>query len=265
MGATPLPGRARQRGGDCIAQPGMAVGDDHVHPGQAAGDQAAQERQPARAVLGGNDVQAENLPLTVGVDAGGDQGVHRHRAAALTHLLSQRVDPHEGIRAAVQRPAAELLHHAVELGGHRRDLRLGQAGDAHRLGQLLHPPRGDAQQVAGGHHRGERPLRSASLVQQEVREVRAGPQPWHGQLDRPGPGVPRTGAVAVTGVDPLAADLAVAGAAQLLDLGVHHPLRELADHRPEQVRARCGEGVFQVLPSSGHNVIDGHFVPFMLI
>jgi len=41
----------------------------------AAGDQPAQERQPAGPVLGGGDVQAEDLPVAVGVDAGGEQGV----------------------------------------------------------------------------------------------------------------------------------------------------------------------------------------------
>jgi len=53
----------------------VAVAGDHLHAGHPAGGQAAQERQPSRAVPGGGHVQAEDLPLAVGVDAGGDQGV----------------------------------------------------------------------------------------------------------------------------------------------------------------------------------------------
>jgi hypothetical protein len=65
------------------------------HAGQAAGDQAAQERQPPDAVLGGGHLDAEDLPLAVVVDAGGDQGVHVHCPPALADLLRQRIDPHE--------------------------------------------------------------------------------------------------------------------------------------------------------------------------
>ena len=36
-----------------------------VVPGQAPGDQAAQERQPAGAVLGGDHVEAEHLPVAL--------------------------------------------------------------------------------------------------------------------------------------------------------------------------------------------------------
>jgi hypothetical protein len=63
MRTTPLPGRAGQHCGDRVAQPVMAVGGDQLHAGQAAGGQPAQERQPARAILGRGDVQAEDLPL----------------------------------------------------------------------------------------------------------------------------------------------------------------------------------------------------------
>ena len=58
--AAALPARARQRRGDRVDEPGVGVGGDQLHAGQAARDQAAQERQPGGAVLGGDDVQAED-------------------------------------------------------------------------------------------------------------------------------------------------------------------------------------------------------------
>jgi hypothetical protein len=115
----------------------VAVGGDQGHAGQAAGDQAAQERQPPGAVLGGGDVDAQDLPLAVGVDAGGDQRVHVHRPAALADLLSQRIDPHERVRAAVERPGPEALHHLIQLRGHHGHLRLAQPGHPQRRGELL--------------------------------------------------------------------------------------------------------------------------------
>jgi hypothetical protein len=59
-----------------------------------------QERQPSRAVLGGGHVQAEDLPLAVGVDAGGDQGVHVDGTAALADLLGDRVASAGRVRRA---------------------------------------------------------------------------------------------------------------------------------------------------------------------
>ena len=139
---------AGQGGGDRGDQAGVRVGGDQHHPGQAAGDQAAEERQPAGAVLGGGDLEAEDLPVPVGVDPGGDQAVHQHGAAALAHPQGQRVGLHEPVRPGVQRPGPELLHRAVQALGQLRHLALGQALDPQRLGQLLHPPGRHAQQVA---------------------------------------------------------------------------------------------------------------------
>ena len=54
----------------------MRVAGDQPDAGQAAGDQVAQERQPARTVLGGGDLQAEDLAVPVAVHPGRHQGVH---------------------------------------------------------------------------------------------------------------------------------------------------------------------------------------------
>ena len=59
----PLPGGAGQHRGDRVHQAGVVVAGHQLHAGQAAGDQAAQERQPPRAVLGAGHVDAEDLPV----------------------------------------------------------------------------------------------------------------------------------------------------------------------------------------------------------
>jgi hypothetical protein len=53
VGPAALPGRCGQHAGDRVPQALMAAGGDQGHAGQAAGGQAAQERQPAGAVLSG--------------------------------------------------------------------------------------------------------------------------------------------------------------------------------------------------------------------
>jgi len=172
MGAAPLPRRSGQGGADRRGQTRVGVAGDESDAGQAAGDQVAQERQPARTVLGGGDLQAEDLAVPVAVHPGRHQGVHVHHPAALADLQHQRVGGHERVRALIQRPGPKRLHLLVQLPGHHADLRLAQPSDAELLDQLLHPPRRDTEQVAGRHHRGQRPLRPPATLQQPVREVR---------------------------------------------------------------------------------------------
>ena len=62
-----------------VDQPGMGVGTAQRHPRQAAGHQATQESQPTGPVLGTDNVQAENFPLTVGVHSDRRKVVIRHR------------------------------------------------------------------------------------------------------------------------------------------------------------------------------------------
>ena len=73
----------------------MGVGDDELDAGQAASDQGTQEREPAGAVLGRGDVDAEDLAVSVAVDADRDQRVDIDDSAALADLLGQGVDPDE--------------------------------------------------------------------------------------------------------------------------------------------------------------------------
>ncbi len=180
-------------------------------------------------------------------------------AAALADLLGQRVDPHKRVRPGVQLAAAEAGHHLVQFSGHEADLRLRQRRDTQRGGQLLHPPSRDPQQVAGGHHRGQRPFRPPPVLQ-EPRVVRALAQLRDRQLDGPGPGIPLPQPVTVAAVHTLGGDLPVAGVAADFDIGVHHPLREPLDHLSEHIRARRLQRLLEPAAGNRHNVTDGHFV-----
>jgi len=107
----------------------VRVGGDQRDPGQAAGGQVAEEPQPPRAVLGGGDLQPQDLPVPVPVHPRGEQRVHVHHPAALADLQDQRVRRDERVRADVQRPGPERLYLGVQIPGHLADLGPGQPGD----------------------------------------------------------------------------------------------------------------------------------------
>jgi hypothetical protein len=214
----------------------MRIADHELDTGQAAGDQPAQERQPPGPVLGGGDVEAEDLPVPVGVDPGGDQGMHVDHPAVLADLDRQRIDPHERVRPRIQRPLAERGDLGVEVRGHLRDLRARQALDPELLGEALHPPRGHAEQVGGGHHGNQGLLGAAAVSQQPVREERARPQLRHGELDGAGAGVPLAGPIPIALVGPLRTALSIVGATDLVGLGGHHRVGERRDHLAHQIR-----------------------------
>lgn len=200
--------------------------------------------QPA-PVLGGGDVQAEDLAVTVGVDADRDQCVDVDDPAAFADLLGERIDPDERVRAGVQGPVAEGCDLIVQVLGHRADLGLGQLGDAEGLGELLDSAGGDPEQVGGGDHRDQGLFGPATSFQQPVREVAALPQLGDGELDGPGAGVPLARAIAVAMVDSFLADLPVFGVAEGVGFRRHERVGERLDHRAQQVRTRRGEIVFR--------------------
>jgi collagen type II alpha len=214
----------------------VGVGDDQLHPGQAAGDQPAQKRQPPGAVLGGGDIQAEDLPVPVGVDPGRDQRVHVHHPPGLAHLHRERVHPHERVRPLIQGALAERADLGVEVGGHLADLRAGQRLHPELFGEPLHPPRADPEQVGGGHHGDQGLLGPAAVSQQPVGKERALPQLGHRELDGPRAGVPLPSPVAVAPVRPLLAALTPTGAADLVGLGGHHRVRQRGDHLAQHIR-----------------------------
>jgi hypothetical protein len=166
--AAALPGRAGQGRPDRGDQPVVGVGGDQRDAGQAAGGQVAEEPEPAGAVLGGGHLQAQDLPVSIGVHARGNQGVHVHHPPALTHLEHQGVRGHKGVGAGIERAAAELRDLGVELGGHHADLRLRQASDPEGVDELLHPPGGHPEQITGRHHRGQCAFGPAAALEQPV-------------------------------------------------------------------------------------------------
>jgi hypothetical protein len=100
----------------------VRVAGDQFDPGQAAGGQRPQERQPARPVLGGGDVDAEDLAVALGVHASSDQGVHVDHPTGLSDFEDQRVGGDERVRAGIQRSGAKRFHGGVEFLGHHADL-----------------------------------------------------------------------------------------------------------------------------------------------
>ena len=143
----------------------MGIGGDQFDPRKAAGGQRPQEGQPAGPVLGGGDVNPEDLAVALGVDPDRDQRVHVDHTPLFTDFEDQSVGGHEGVRAGVEGPGAERFDRGVELFGHHADLSLRQAGDAEGCDEFVHPPGGDPEQIAGGHHGGQRPLGAFATLQ----------------------------------------------------------------------------------------------------
>src|SRR5205814_5106608 len=67
--AAALPGGAGQRRGDRVDEARVRVRGDQAYTGEAAREERAQEGEPAGAVLGGDDDEAERLAEAVPVDA----------------------------------------------------------------------------------------------------------------------------------------------------------------------------------------------------
>jgi len=108
-------------------------------------------------------------------------------------------------------------------------------------------------QVALGRHRHQGPLRPPPRLQQPVRGVAAGAELGDGQVDGPHPGVPGPLPEAVAGVHRLRAPLALAGAAEGVDLGAHQGPGEARDHFPQQV----GVSRLHLLAEPGQRVHAG--------
>ncbi|GJF32771.1 hypothetical protein KNE206_54710 [Kitasatospora sp. NE20-6] len=121
-------------------------------------------------------VRPDRLPDRSGEGGEGEQ--------VLADLPGQRVDPHERVRALVEGTVTELGDPLVQVFGHLGHLGLRELGDAQALGELLHPPGRDAEQVTGGDDADEGLLGPAAALQQPAVEVRAGADPRDCQVDR---------------------------------------------------------------------------------
>jgi hypothetical protein len=240
-------------------RPGWAS-ENQRRAGQAAGDQATQEREPPGAVFGGNHVEAEHLTVAFGVDPDRDDDGDVDDAAALADLLGHRVEAHIGVGPAIEWPVPERRHLRVELGGHPADRALRERLDAEGLHQPLDTSGAHAAHVALGHHCDQRPLRTPAGLEQPARVVAALPQLRDRQIDRTHPRVQLAGPVAVAAVDPLRAHLAVAGAAEHVDLGSHQPLSEGSHHLSQQIAALVALEVLAQPLERVHRVGDCHRV-----
>jgi hypothetical protein len=178
---------------------------------------------------------------------------------ALADLEHQRVRGEERVGDLIEWAGTEVGDLGVEFGGHGRDLCVAEPGDAEGLDQLLHPPSGDPEQIAGGDHRGQRAFGPAAALEQPVREVGPGPQFGDDNIQGAGAGVELAVAVAVADVDPVRARLTVGRAADRVGLGGHQSVDERGQHLPQQIRRRSRQLIVQETgrvdtARSGHRV-----------
>lgn len=112
--------------------------------------------------------------MAVVVHPGREQHDRVDHAVTFTDLHRQRVGGHERERAGITNGSvAEVLDDGIQVGGHARDLGLRQAVDAEGLDQLVHAARGHASEVAVGHDRDQRGLRTLAALQEPLGEVGA--------------------------------------------------------------------------------------------
>ncbi len=260
MGAAALPRRAGQNTGDRCLEPFVRVGDDELHAGEATRHEGTQERAPPGAVLGRDHVDAEHLSVAVCVHPDRDNDRHVHDAARFADLLAERVQPHIRVRASIQRPVPERIDARVEALSELTHLRLRQARDPHRLGDVFHPARRNALHVALRDDRDHRLFRPPSRLQQELREVAALPELRDRELDRAHPRIPGAVPIAVPTVRALRASFPVPRVALRLRVRRHQLLRERSQHRPDQIRIRLRQVLAQPLQRV-HHVRDCHRAP----
>ena len=158
-------------------------------------------------------------------------------AAALADLLGQRVEPHVGVGAGIQRPVAER----------RRPRRRGSWPSATpALGRSPRCPASGPCPRPGGWRRPARstrpppppaPARPAGAAPTATPGSSCPPAASGSPVDRAHPGVELAGPVAVAAVGPLRGPLAVAGVAHHVDLGRHQPLGER--RAPSHAADRC--------------------------
>jgi hypothetical protein len=193
----PLPASSGQDRGDGVDQALVGVGDDEGHPGQPSGHQTPEEGGPAGSVLGGDEVNTQDLPVSIGVHPGGHHHGHVDDPASLSDLLGEGVHPDVGVGTGIEGSVAKGGHRLVQGLRQLGDLGLGDPGDPHRLHHVVDPAGGDPFDVALGDHGHQGPFRPPSGLDQPVRKVTAGPELRDGQVDGAGPRVPAPGSVAV--------------------------------------------------------------------
>lgn len=234
--AATLP-RCRQYLRDRGLDSAVVVGDDQLHATQAAVGQAAQEGLPERLSLRGANIHAQHFAPAVAVHAHGDDHRDADDASLLPDLHIGGIDPQ--VRPiAFDGTMEERIHAGVDLLAQPRHLALGDAGAAHGLHQVIHRPGRDALDVGFLDDRGQRLLGHPPRLK-ETRKVAALAQLRDLQLDRPGPGLPVTLAIAVALSQTVRVFRAIAGSRAGAHLQFHQPLAGKPDHLAQHVGVRA--------------------------
>jgi hypothetical protein len=151
----------------------VSVADDQLHSAQPAVAQTAQERGPEDLVFAVTHVHAEDLPVPIGGDTGGDHDRPGHDPTLHPSLDVGRVEEHVGEGGVVQRPVAERRDLLIKLGADARHRRLRHARvDAERDDEIVDLPGRGAVHVGLHHHRPQGLIDAAARLEQ-AREERA--------------------------------------------------------------------------------------------
>ena len=101
----------------------MGIRGDQADAPKAAGEKRAQEREPGRPLLGGDDVEPERLAVAIAAHGHRVHDPGAHGAAAFAAPRLERVEHQVGVGPLRKRPGAELLDELVEQRA-RRETRL---------------------------------------------------------------------------------------------------------------------------------------------
>ena len=178
-------------------------------------------------------MQADDLALAFGVGGHGDYRRDRDDPAALALLEVGRVEPE--IRPfAGKRAVEEGVDPVVDVLAQLADRALADAGQPHRLHQVVDAPGRDAADPGLLDHRHQGLLRRLSRLE-ERREVAALPQLRDAQLQAAQPRVERPVAVAVAVGRALAGALMSTGADQAFHVRLHQQLHHGLGHAAQEV------------------------------
>jgi len=163
-------------------------------------------------------------------------GTECRRVWLAADLHVSGVEPHIG-PVAFERSVEEGLDPFVDLLAQPRHLALGHARAAHRPDQVVDRARRHALDIGLLDHRGQRLLGHPPRLE-KAQKVRAFAKLGNAQLDRPGPRLPVSVAIAVALDEPVGRALAMPRPGPGAHLKLHQPLGGEADHLAQDIRIR---------------------------
>jgi hypothetical protein len=231
----------------------MSIGDNQLDAAQPASRQALQKARPERLGFRGADVQPDDFAPAVGVGGHRDYCRDRDDATAIALLQVGGIEPQ--IRPlATERPVEEGMHPLVDVFAQLGNLRFADAGQPHRLHQIIDPAGRHAADPGFLDDRDQRLLRALAGLQKR-REVSALPQFGEAQLQSAEAGIEGAVAVAVAPSRALAAALVAPGPDQPLDIALHQQLQHRLGHGSQKISLA---GLLQ--QRSQHQSLFGHRV-----